>query len=150
MTILQDRFTLHSIEIKRYFELESTEVQLPRNQLLQLLINLLKNSLEAVILQQERSRGEEYCGEVSIRLQKSMVAGEQGAIDLQVSDNGVGSELGQQEKLFTSGFTTKRQGSGLGLHSAANFIQSIGGEMQFISPGAGQGDTVKVLLPLTG
>ena len=147
LIILQDRFDQYAIEVHKSFELEPEELHLPRNQLLQLLINIMKNSLEAVMLQQEQAASPDYCGEVNIELRQHHTA-DRGYVQLRVIDSGVGSSLPQQEKLFASGFSTKKRSSGLGLHSAANFIQSIGGEIHFYSAGDGEGATVDVQIPL--
>jgi signal transduction histidine kinase len=44
---------------------------------------------------------------------------------LEVADSGVGIEKGKQELIFRPGYTTKNSGTGLGLHSVANFIKSV-------------------------
>jgi len=51
--------------------------------------------------------------------------------------------------LFAPGYTTKRNGSGLGLHSVANFVIGSGGRIQALSDGAGKGTTMRVMLPLS-
>ncbi len=52
-------------------------------------------------------------------------------------------------KLFRLGFTTKRNGSGIGLHSSANAAQQLGGSMSFHSEGPGRGAVFTLELPCT-
>ncbi len=141
-TILKDRFEQQGIKLEKQFDTELGEVQLPRNQLLQLLINLLKNSLEAIVQRKEQETTVPYTGEIEVSIERLG-----SDVLLLVSDNGIGCAMEHQEQLFTAGYTDKKQGSGLGLHSAANFVQSTGGTIDFQSAGREQGATVKVRLP---
>ncbi len=148
LIILKDRYEQHKVTVEQNIESGRDEIQLPRNQLLQLLINFLKNSLEAVVLHKEKISSEGYQGRVRITIRSGEQRGKP-AIKLMVEDNGIGCRLSEQEKLFASGYTTKKQGSGLGLHSAANFVQSIDGAIRFTSPGEGKGAKVEVILPVS-
>lgn len=76
------------------------EVALDRNQLEQVLVNLLKNAMEAI--------GED--GEIALRL-----AEERGRPRLEVADSGPGLSEAVLPQLFTPFFSTKRDGRGLGL-----------------------------------
>ncbi len=64
-------------------------------------------------------------------------------------DNGIGIRSKDTRVLFSPGYTTKETGSGLGLHSAANFVIGLGGRMQPLSEGTGKGTTMRVTLPLS-
>ena len=50
--------------------------------------------------------------------------------------------------MFNAGYTTKKEGTGLGLHSAANFVIGSGGTIQPFSDGIGHGATLRVTLRL--
>ena len=52
-------------------------------------------------------------------------------------------------KFFAAGYTTKESGSGLGLHSAANFVVGSGGRIDLSSEGVGKGATARVMLRLS-
>ena len=67
---------------------------------------------------------------------------------LDVIDTGIGIEEKRQRIIFAAGYTTKKSGSGLGLHSIANFIIGSGGEIYPVSAGAGKGTTMRVKLRL--
>jgi sensor histidine kinase regulating citrate/malate metabolism len=51
--------------------------------------------------------------------------------------------------LFAQGFTTRKAGHGLGLHSAAISAKNLGGALQARSEGEGRGATFMLDLPLT-
>lgn len=82
------------------------------------LMNLLKNALEA------------SSTEIKIKLHKNG--------KLTLTDNGSGIDEGDLEKLFTPFFTTKSNGTGLGLAEVYKIIQGHGGNIQVTStPGKG-------------
>lgn len=116
-------------------------LDLPRNPLQQAVLNLLKNALEAIC---ERKQQEPEV-EGWIRIQGSY---RENRLYLSVSDNGVGVAPEFQDKLFRFGESTKRAGSGMGLHSVANFVQSQQGGIQFQSEGLRQGSLVQLTFPL--
>jgi len=71
-------------------------------------------------------------------------------LDIEVSDNGIGTAERDTRMLFAAGYTTKGDGTGLGLHSAANFVISSGGQIRLLSDGIGKGATAHVRLRLPG
>jgi len=68
-------------------------------------------------------------------------------VHLRVNDDGCGMAPETVARAFENGFTTKRTGSGLGLHWCANAIHAMGGRMSADSSGVGQGSCLHVLLP---
>ena len=121
-------------------------ITIQENRFQQMLINLVKNAVEAI---EELSDSGEHdvmpCIRITARLQ-----GNQLVID--VADNGIGIDPSRIRSIFTPGYTTKTGGSGLGLHSAANFAVSSGGSIVPLSDGIGTGTTMRVslrLLPAT-
>ena len=119
------------------------EIRVRESQFHQMLVNLVKNSIEAI---------DEHA--VLFGLQETphiritaRVA--DGFLYLEIIDNGIGIENKDTGVLFTPGYTTKKSGSGLGLHSAANFVIASGGRIEPLSEGKGHGTTMGVLLPLS-
>ncbi len=109
----------------------------------QMLVNLIKNSLEAVD-ELARSGGAEVKPRVDVR---ACVDGD--FLKLDVSDNGIGIAGTDTRTLFAAGYTTKDSGTGLGLHSAANFVIGSGGRIELLSDGIGKGATTRVMLRLS-
>lgn len=95
--------------------------------------SLLQNAVEAA------SRG----GRIAVAAD---TAG--GAHRLSVSDDGAGVARGDLEKIFQPFFTTKTDGSGLGLSAALRIAQKHGGTIEVDSPGAGQGARFTLVLPV--
>lgn len=75
-------------------------VSLDRNQMEQVLLNVLRNAIEAI----------EHDGRIEI-----VVRHARGAVDLSVIDTGVGLTEEVKARLFTPFFTSKKRGQGLGL-----------------------------------
>ncbi|SMO97086.1 ATP-binding protein [Gracilimonas mengyeensis] len=48
---------------------------------------------------------------------------------LEITDNGTGINKEHVDKIFSHGFTTKKEGHGFGLHSSANYVTEMGGTM---------------------
>lgn len=56
---------------------------------------------------------------------------------MSVSDTGVGRPEGKGDEIFEAFFTTKPQGSGMGLAISRSIVQSHGGRLWAISSGSG-------------
>ena len=70
----------------------------------------------------------------------------EGFLVVDIIDNGIGIDPSRLRSVFNAGYTTKKNGSGLGLHSAANFVIGSGGSIQPLSAGIGHGTTMRVTL----
>ncbi len=142
LSLIQDRIEKFGIEITMQLDPEIKQVALPRNPMIQMVMNFIKNSMEAV---GERIRSEySHKGEIVI----STECIEEDRFVLRISDNGCGIEAERLESIFTFGETDKEYGSGYGLHSAANFVRSLQGRLYAESEGANRGATMIVELPL--
>ena len=67
---------------------------------------------------------------------------------IQVRDNGIGIKKDELKWIFTHGFTTKKEGHGLGLHSCAIAAQELNGSLRVLSDGQGKGATFILELPI--
>ena len=115
------------------------EIRTQESQFHQMMVNVVKNAVQAI---HGLAEPEE---EPRIRI-RAGVAGE--FLDLEVSDNGVGFDGKDARMFFAAGYSTKESGTGLGLHSAANFVVGSGGRIDLSSEGVGKGATVQVQLRL--
>jgi signal transduction histidine kinase len=109
-----------------------------RNQITQVLINLITNARDAM------PEG----GEIRLRTFHDPAGLRLG---LEVSDNGTGIAPELREKIFEPFFTTKPagQGTGLGLYIVAGIVRAYGGEMTVEST-PGEGATFTLLFPEKG
>ncbi|MCE2440168.1 MAG: PAS domain S-box protein [Candidatus Latescibacteria bacterium] len=118
------------------------EIRVRESQFHQMLVNLVKNSIEAI-----DEKAVLYGLQETPRIEIGANATDE-FLYLEVVDNGIGIENNDTRLLFTPGYTTKKSGSGLGLHSAANFVIASGGRIEPSSEGKGNGMTMRVTLPL--
>lgn len=123
---------------------EHTEIpnlMLDQHRVLQILINLINNAVRALKdcpIPEKR---------VTLKIFENSATPPQ--ICFQVVDNGTGIAPENMTKIFTYGFTTRKEGHGFGLHSAANAAKEMGGALTVSSLGAGQGATFTLELPIT-
>ena len=119
------------------------EIRVRESQFHQMLVNLIKNAIEAIDdLATERG----LARTPSIRMRA--YSGDK-YLNVEVADSGIGLRTGDTRRLFAPGYTTKAAGSGLGLHSAANFVIAAGGRIEALSDGFGRGTTMRIMLPLS-
>lgn len=94
---------------------ESIDMNGDKNQLSQVLLNLLKNSMQALEGKTD--------GTISIYAQQD------DHISIDITDNGIGIPLELQEKVFIPFFTTKSEGTGIGLSLCKQIIRNHGGHL---------------------
>jgi signal transduction histidine kinase len=107
-------------------------VYLDRNQFRQVLLNLLRNSQEAM------PEG----GKVTIRLREEA----DGGIEVVVVDTGIGLEPAQTQQVFDPFFSTKDTGTGLGLAFVQQVVLEHGGEVSCTGQ-PGRGAAFRIVLP---
>jgi PAS domain S-box-containing protein len=122
---------------------ELPPLHVDKHKAIEILVNLIGNARHAV---RDSARDDKR---IVIRTEAVGPAGAPARVRIHVEDNGVGIDPAHGEKLFRLGFTTKRGGSGIGLHSSANAAQQLGGSLSFRSDGPGQGAVFTLELPLT-
>ena len=81
-------------------------------------------------------------GELTIASKKA----EHGQLLVSVSDSGIGLPVDEAERIFDAFFTTKPQGTGMGLSISRRIIESHGGRLS-ASPNAGRGAILQFTLP---
>ncbi len=113
---------------------EHIEILADKDQFNRALINLIKNSIQAIPRDRE--------GHLSIELLKE----DQSAL-LKIADNGTGIPAEMQQKLFEPSFTTKSSGMGLGLAITKRIIENFKGEIWFETT-ANVGTIFYVKIPL--
>jgi signal transduction histidine kinase len=73
---------------------------------------------------------------------------ENGELLISVSDTGTGLPPGQADQIFRAFFTTKDNGTGMGLPISRSIIESHGGRLALIG-NSGRGATFQFTLPAT-
>lgn len=113
-------------------------VRADRDQVVQVLTNLVQNALDAVA-------GKGEGGEVSVT-----VGAEEGGVAITVSDNGPGVAPEIASRLFEPYATTKQQGTGLGLAIAQRIAIEHNGELSQLASPRGTGATFRFVLSVEG
>ena len=103
-------------------------------QLRQVLINLIKNAMEAM----------EGISEPNLEIAVKRILNH---VSIEVSDNGTGMPPEIQEKIFVPFYSTKAEGSGIGLSLSRQIVRNHGGQISVVSE-EGKGTTFSILLPV--
>jgi signal transduction histidine kinase len=137
--IIQEMLMLLKGEADRYAVAMCTELvaELPkitadRVQLQQVFMNLMLNGIEAM---------EDSGGELTVKSQL-----QDGQLQFSVSDTGVGLPKEKMEEIFSAFYTTKPQGSGMGLAISRSIVESHGGRL-WATANDGRGATFHCTLP---
>ena len=142
--LLQESFARREIHVVVDCGGAPERVEVEESRFSQMLVNLLRNAIEAI---DERRRVEAERLQAEVRI---VCHEREDWLLIDVVDNGIGIEPGQFKAIFSPGYTTKRRGSGLGLHSTANYVLGLGGRIEPISQGRCRGTTMRVSLRLDG
>jgi signal transduction histidine kinase len=120
-----------------HFNSEESEIEsvMDRAQLIRIITNLVKNATQAI---PETKEDKEII--VSVKKDEKNVL-------ITVSDNGIGIESTNIERIFEPKFTTKNSGMGLGLGIIKNIIENYKGTITFATK-IGVGTTFTVSLPI--
>ena len=113
-----------SIHILRYMHKSRIFVAGGEDQVKQILWNLLLNASQAV---------DESTGMIKISADECRDLGEAGMVRLIVADNGPGIPENIREKIFEPFFSTKADGTGLGLPIVARIVDCLGGRIEIDS-----------------
>lgn len=107
--------------VKLKSDIESCQIISDEGLLQVVFTNLIKNAIQAVPVDRK--------ADVSITLSDV----KSGFIEIQVADNGRGIPVSEYHKIFTPYFTTKSQGSGIGLHLVYQIVNALHGKVWFVS-----------------
>lgn len=117
-------------------------VRFDGEKLRRVVINLVENALQAVRYRVEVEKGSDY--RPTLRVATSLV---DGALCIEVSDNGMGMDLDTASRAFEPLFTTKPRGTGLGLAVVKKVVDEHGGRV-LLSSQPRQGTRVSVFLSI--
>jgi len=113
---------------------EEIIAKLDRTQLIRVVTNLVKNSIQSIPENREQPR-------VIVQL-----TSENNHVNIIVSDNGKGISEENRPMVFEPKFTTKTSGMGLGLAMVKNIVETYNGSISFTSE-KDKGTTFKVTFP---
>jgi signal transduction histidine kinase len=109
-----------------------------RHKVLQILVNLISNAIHAL----------EGVKDSEPTITISMETPDPSKVSITVTDNGSGISREHLDNIFSYGFTTRRGGHGLGLHSCLQLAAEMGGNLTAHSDGRGKGSSFTLSLPV--
>ena len=134
--LLRSEANRYAVSIRTELAEDLPKVMADRVQLQQVFMNLMLNGIDAM---KETTTG----GELAI---KSEV--DDGQLLISVSDTGVGLPPEQADQIFRAFFTTKDNGTGMGLPISRSIIESHGGRL-WATGNSARGATFQFTLPAT-
>lgn len=131
--MLNNELSISKVESIREYDSDVRSIVTDRNQLIQVILNLVKNAIDAM------PNG----GRLTVQTSHS-----NDTAVFSIIDTGSGMSAEQVERVFTPFFTTKDpgKGTGLGLSVSLNVIRSLGGNI-FVSSVPERGSVFRVELP---
>jgi PAS domain S-box-containing protein len=133
IVLLHDEANRYSIPIRAELTPSLPKVMADRVQLQQVLMNLMLNGIEAM---------KDTGGQLTVTSKST----EDGQLLISVSDSGVGFPVEESERIFKAFFTTKPQGTGMGLSISRTIVESHSGRL-WASANTGRGATFHFSLP---
>jgi PAS domain S-box-containing protein len=132
-TLLKGEADRFSVTMRMELSAELPKITVDRVQLQQVFMNLMLNAIEAM---------DESGGALTIRSEM-----QDSQLQFSVSDTGVGLPAEKMDQIFSAFFTTKPQGSGMGLAISRSIVESHGGQL-WASANSGGGATFHFTLPI--
>src|SRR6202140_5152006 len=133
LDLLRSEANRHSISMHTELAADLPKTKADRVQLQQVFMNLMLNGIEAM---------KDTGGELSIKSEPT----QHEQLLISIKDTGVGLPTEQLDQIFSAFFTTKSQGTGMGLSISRTIIESHGGRL-WASANAGKGATFRFTLP---
>lgn len=129
--------TATNVDVRRHIQPDMPRVEIDVVQIQQVIVNLIRNAVEAV-----RDRGERWIA-ISARIESDQAI-------VEVTDSGPGIPPDSVRTLFKAFSTTKRTGLGLGLAISRSIAQNHGGDLSVEAGGGdtGRGARFRLSLPL--
>jgi signal transduction histidine kinase len=131
--LLKNDIRRNSVTVRLELAENLPEIAGDRVQLEQVLMNLMLNAIEAM---------HDAKGDLTITSQST----DDGHLSISVSDTGVGIPADKIDQIFDTFFTTKPQGTGMGLAISRSIVESHGGRL-WATSNSGRGSTFQFTLP---
>ncbi len=141
-SMLSNLFTSQGINFKIERPDNIANVSGDKTRLTQVFMNTLKNACEAIIAKKS-SMKDDFQGSVTVLFDQP----DQDNVAISVTDNGIGFDRETEEKITQGQFTSKSEGSGIGLNAIKAVIESHQGLFSIASEGVNKGCTVSIQLP---
>ncbi|WP_460131235.1 DAHL domain-containing protein [Pseudomonas sp. S1_E04] len=128
----------HNVTVVKHYG-QVPEILADKHRLLLIMVNLISNAKYAMSNLTDRPR----------QMTLSVQPGEDNTLQISVKDDGEGIPAENMARIFTHGFTTRKEGHGFGLHSCALAAIEMNGQLVAHSDGPGHGAVFTLTIPLT-
>ena len=126
----------HVTVVKEYAQVP--QIMADKHRLLLIMVNLISNAKYAMSSLSDRPR----------QMTLSIQTVENDILQISVKDEGEGIPAENMARIFTHGFTTRKEGHGFGLHSCALAAIEMNGRLTAHSDGPGKGALFTLQIPL--
>ncbi|AMS20450.1 histidine kinase [Pseudomonas synxantha] len=127
----------HVTVVKEYAQVP--QILGDKHRLLLIMVNLISNAKYAMTGLSDRPR----------QMTLTVLPGADDTLKISVKDDGEGIPPENMIRIFTHGFTTRKEGHGFGLHSCALAAVEMNGQLSAHSDGPGRGAVFTLTIPLT-
>ena len=138
IVLLHGEATRYNIFVQTELAADLPQVMGDRVQLQQIMMNLIMNSIDAM-------KDVDGTRKLAIESQR----GQNGELQMSVSDTGVGLPSKQTDQIFNTFFTTKPHGTGMGLSISRSIVESHGGRL-WAADNSPRGASFHITLPTRG
>jgi signal transduction histidine kinase len=135
--LLRALMVRQNVQLDTRLQLPERQIHASRAQIQQVLINLLLNAIEALAGVSDRPR----------RIVLESVPAGPALVELRVRDNGPGIVPADRERIFDALYSTKPNGTGVGLSISRAIAHAHGGRLEFV-PAEPHGALFRVVLPV--
>jgi signal transduction histidine kinase len=139
LRLLQNDLQISDVSVATEFQDNLPDVHLDSTQLQQVLLNLIRNAIDAMSSVAPRVR----------RLRLTTSFDGRASVLLSVQDTGPGIPVKDRERIFDPFFTTKSGGMGLGLAICSTLVANQGGKLRLVKTGS-NGSVFEVTIPVGG
>lgn len=137
VAIVQGEIRSHCVSLLMEADADLPAVAADRIQLQQVILNLVRNSIDAMIPVMDRAR--------TLRIE--MHRHDAQALRVAVCDSGIGLAPQQRERVFDAFHTSKPNGMGMGLAISRSIVEAHGGRL-WATPNESHGETFHFTLPI--
>jgi signal transduction histidine kinase len=139
LRLLQHNLQINEVSVATEFEDNLPAVHIDDTQLQQVLLNLVKNAIDAMESTAPEAR----------RLRLTTSVGGHSTVLLSVQDSGPGIPVEDRQRIFDPFFTTKSGGMGLGLAICSTVVERHGGKLRLVKSDS-DGSIFELAIPVGG
>jgi PAS domain S-box-containing protein len=140
LVLVENKLNHSGVKVERGFDVYLPAVHAHPDQLRQVFLNLILNAQQSIGVVGRAG------GKIRIKTSRHELA-TQSSIAVEISDSGVGISENDMARIFEPFFSTRRDGTGLGLWVTQNIVRYHGGRIE-VKSAMGEGTAFQIILPI--